>query len=226
MRLQSLSAMNRRTCCPPGSLKSPNGQPHLVVASMMRSGTHLMINLLLNNFPAFKSSPLYLNLDMFVHQGGQLKDLDQSGGFVVKTHFPQSIECRGHEDGLKEFLGRNKILLVSRDAHEVKHSLGKFGEWGAAEVAHFAQIRQDFSHYWDHEHHGEVMRVKYADLIDDTKLPALLEALEEFTGLPRSSKMMGVVAKKKRLTILFWKAATRLLGHLSPRINTGIKLGK
>jgi hypothetical protein len=193
---------------------------------MMRSGTHLLINLLLNNFPAFKSSPLYLNLDMFVHQGGHLKELDHSGGFVVKTHFPQSVECRGHEDGLKEFLGRNKVLLVYRNPHEIKRSLGKFGEWGAAEVSKFAQIQADFSNYWDHEHQGEVMRVKYADLIDETKLPSLIEALQTFTGLPRNSKIVGVVAKKKRLTILFWKAATRLFGHLSPRINTGIKLGK
>jgi hypothetical protein len=222
MRLKFLSAMNRLTCCPPGSLKAHNGQKHLVVASMMRSGTHLLIDLLLNNFPAYKCSPLYLNLDMFVNQGGKIPELDGSGGFVVKTHFPQSIECQGHEEALSQFLGQNKVILVSREANEIKRSLGKFGEWGAAEVARFDQIHEDFFRYWDHQHKGEVMRVNYADLIHESRLPALLEEIEAFTALKKSSKLIGVVPKHKRLT----KTTTRLLGHLSPRISTGIKLGK
>jgi hypothetical protein len=163
---------------------------------------------------------------MFVHLGGKIDELDHSGGFVVKTHFPQSVECRGHEEGLTQFLGQNKVILVTRDANDIRSSLSRFGDWGASEVAHFDQIQEDFFRYWDHEHQGDVMRVKYSDLIDESRLPSLLEALEAFTGLKKRAKLMGVVPKNNRLTILFWKMTTRLFGHLSPRINTGIKLGK
>ncbi len=63
-----------------------NGTPHVVVAAQMRSGTHLLIDLILNNFPVYRESPLYLDLERY-----RLSDLETSRipdlrGLVIKTH--------------------------------------------------------------------------------------------------------------------------------------------
>jgi hypothetical protein len=218
--------MNRRTCSPPASLKQPNGLPHLVVASMMRSGTHIAIDLLLNNFSQYKGSPLYVNLDMVLHFGGKMDDLSKSGGSVIKTHFPQAIECRGHKAEISNFLTQQKVILVTRDPQQIKQSLRNFGEWGAEEALKFDPLHQEFENYWLNEHKGEVMRVDYMDLIQPDKVPEILRKIESFSGLEKNAKFIGVICKKKRVTIFLCKALTRVFGRFAPRINTGIKLGK
>lgn len=192
----------------------------------MRSGTHIMIDLILNNFAMYKGSPLYINLDMVLHFGAKVHDVTQAGGSVIKTHFPQSIECRGHETEIREFLHQQKVILVTREMNAIKKSLKRFGEWGANESTKFDQIHTEFDDYWNNEHKGSVLRVDYADLIQAEKVPGILREIERFTGLTKNSHLIGVIKKEKRFAILLWKALTRLLGCFSPRINTGIQLGK
>ena len=46
--------------CPPGLLRnSKNDLPNLVVATFPRCGTHLLIDLILNNFSLYRQNPLY-----------------------------------------------------------------------------------------------------------------------------------------------------------------------
>jgi hypothetical protein len=225
-RFKFYTAMNRRTCSPPGPLKQSNGLPHLVVASMMRSGTHLLIDLILNNFSVYKGSPLYINLEMVLQFGGNIADVTTAGGSVVKTHFPQAMECIGREAIISDFLQKQKVILVTRDPLQIKRSLQNFGQWGAEEVTKFDQIHREFQDYWMNTHQGDILRLDFADLIQPEKLPELLRKIEEFTGLSKNAKCIGATNKNKRYTILFHKALTRLFGRFAPHINTGIKLGK
>jgi hypothetical protein len=192
---------------------------------MMRSGTHLLIDLLLNNFAVLKKSPLYVNLDMFVHSGQRIAQLYDAGGYVIKTHFPQSIECRGNEEVLQEFLRHNKVILVVRNVDQIKKSMQNFGAWGKAEAENLEQSCALFERYWDEIHTGNVMRLQYADLIQPQKLPQLLEQIEAFTGLTKNNRTVGVIPKECRWKIFIGKMLTRLLGRRAPRIVTGIKLG-
>ena len=224
-KFTAFGAMNRRTCCPPGKLKKENQTPHLVVASMMRSGTHLAINMILNNFLVYKGTPLYVNLEMLLHTGGNLEELSRAGGSVVKTHFPQSIECRGHEQEISQFLRREKVILVTRNPQQIKLSLQNFGQWGAGESLKFDEIQREFEDYWMRAHADDVLSLDYADLIQTEKLPDLLRQIEEFTGLTRNPKSVSVIDKNRRFTTLLSKALTRVFGRFAPYINTGIKLG-
>jgi hypothetical protein len=187
---------------------------------MMRSGTHILIDLLLNNFAVLKKSPLYVNLDMFVHSGQRIAPLDDARGAVIKTHFPQTIECRGNEEVMQDFLKRNKVILVVRDQDQIRKSLQNFGAWGKAEVNNFEQSSALFKRYWDETHTGNVMRLQYADLIQPQKLPQLLEQIEAFTGLTKNSRTVGVIPKEYRWSIFIGKILTRLLGRRAPRIYT------
>ncbi len=191
---------------------------------MMRSGTHLVINVILNNFQRYKKSPLYVNLDMFLHLGGNIDKLSSSGGSVVKTHFPQAIECRGHETEIMQFLKKQKVILVRRDPQEVKRSLKNFGEWGAKEVSKFDQLQKEFDDYWQTQE--GVLILNYADLIQLDRLAEIIKQIEQFTGIVSNQKIKLPLAKNKRFGILFSKAMTRLLGRYAPYVNTGIKLGR
>jgi DNA-directed RNA polymerase subunit N (RpoN/RPB10) len=135
---------NSQTCCPPGKLPIANHVPHVVVASMMRSGTHMAINLLLNNFPMYRHTPLYVNLDRYIEQGRSVSDLEKAGGSVIKSHFPQAQERIGHEAEFEDFFSNNKIILVTRDSVQIKKSLSNFGLWGRDESSHFEEHEERF----------------------------------------------------------------------------------
>ena len=221
----AFGAVNCRTCCPPGKLKKENQTPHLIVASMMRSGTHLAINMILNNFLVYKGTPLYINLEMFLYTGGSLEELSRAGGSIVKTHFPQAIECQGHEQEISEFLRKEKVILITRNPPQIKRSLQNFGQWGTGESLKFDEIQREFEGYWMRAYTGDVLSLDYADLIQSEKLPDLLRQIEEFTGLTRNPKSVSIINKNRRYTILLSKALTRVFGRFAPHINTGIKLG-
>lgn len=78
---------NRRCVAPPGELRPGSGKP-VIVSSIMRSGTHLLIDLLLNNFPAYRRMPLYVDLDHALASGLTAADLLHGGCYVMKSHHP------------------------------------------------------------------------------------------------------------------------------------------
>ena len=50
---------------------------------MMRSGTHLLIDLILNNFAALRTSPLYIDADRFLRESGSSKELLFQIGYTL-----------------------------------------------------------------------------------------------------------------------------------------------
>jgi hypothetical protein len=224
MWLKLLGPANKRMTCPPGALPEPNDLSHVVVASMMRSGTHIMINLLLNNFRNYRHTPLYINLDYYFHRGMAVADLENAGGSIIKTHYPQSKECEGLEPQFESFLQSQKVILVSRNHDQVRASLKRFGSWGREEAKKFSEIVERFDGYWDKNQ--DCLRVDYDDLINPQKVIGVAEKISEFLELPLTRNVVGPRNKNHRLRILIDKGLTRLFGQYVPRINTGIRLTK
>lgn len=182
-----------------------------------------MINMILNNFPNYKHNPLYVNVDEYVSKGLPLSELEEAGGSVVKTHYPQSAESKGHEEKIEKLLEKSKVILVRRNPLQVKQSLAKFGEWGKNEVVNFDKQVDAFDRYWDSQ--KNVLLLNYDDLISPSKFDLITRKLAEFLEIPLPERVAGPRPKKQRLRIFLDKALTRLLGARAPRINTGIKLG-
>ncbi|MCP4614316.1 MAG: sulfotransferase domain-containing protein [Planctomycetes bacterium] len=110
-------------------------KPYVVVASHRRSGTHLTIDTITNNFPIFYSErgkyPLVLD-----HLSGYIKtnlNLDEvkakleSGPTVLKTHSHGKIrDFFQIKNDFKEFsdiLNKSRIIYVYRDGRDVLTSL-------------------------------------------------------------------------------------------------------
>jgi hypothetical protein len=45
---------NPRVVCPPGTVTA-QGRPNIIVATPMRSGTHILSDMILNNIPAYQN---------------------------------------------------------------------------------------------------------------------------------------------------------------------------
>ena len=218
-----LNPTNHITCCPPGKLQSPNELQHVVVASMMRSGTHIVIDIILNNFVSLRKQPLYVNLDTYLNQGGDINMLDESGGTLVKTHYPQTSISLANNSDLGIFLQKCKVILVKRASDQMKKSLANFGELGKKELASFDESFVRHTTYW--RSHSNYLTLHYDDLIDANKLEEIIVSISNFLELPIPAHLRGPRCKDQRWRIKFDKALTRLLGPLAPRINTGIGLG-
>jgi hypothetical protein len=131
----------------------------LVVASHMRSGTHLTIDLLRRNAPAV--SARYLNLDRLMEGHGEPlalaafeRELARRGSTpVLKTHtpaapgwFPGSDERSARA---AELLARSRLVYVVRDGRDVLVSLFHYMRRYSQRVRgqsfeHFLRDRDDF----------------------------------------------------------------------------------
>src|SRR5262245_46905598 len=79
----------RSTTCPPAPLVSGHG-PLIIVASLMRSGTHLLLDSFFNNFPELRRVPLFVDFDAYQRAGLPVGPLQSVQGIIVKTHYPET----------------------------------------------------------------------------------------------------------------------------------------
>src|SRR4051812_42875729 len=79
----------RKTTAPPAVLPSADG-PLIIVASMMRSGTHLLLDSMFNNFPPLRRTPLFVDFDSYERQALPVDPLRSLRGAVIKTHYPET----------------------------------------------------------------------------------------------------------------------------------------
>lgn len=203
--------------CPPGIPGAANGTPHVVVAAQMRSGTHLLIDLILNNFPVYRESPLYLDLERY-----RLSDLETSRipdlrGLVIKTHCPHASDRLEAARDIEPLTRRYPVVMPVRDRHEVVRSMQRFGEWGAAQS--MDPHIDAFERYW-----ADVPKLSlpFRKLLDPEALPEVVRALEQHLGTPAIASPVGPRPVTQRRRILLDKSLTRLLGARAPRINTTI----
>ena len=109
---------NRRVVCPPGR-PEVHGRPNIVVATPKRCGTHVLIDTILNNMPAYRNRPLYIDLD----KAWKRRDLDEKlfgridprAGYVLKTHLPIDVPGATDNARILALLDAAVVLTVHRD---------------------------------------------------------------------------------------------------------------
>ncbi len=184
----------------------------------------MVINLIANNFEAYRKTPIYVNLDAYVDHGRDLDDLEMAGGSIIKTHFPQSHECDNHHENIMKFLMNKKVIICQRDPEGIRNSMRNFGSWGRQEVNHFDEHFVQFRNVWDNFPNS--IRVTFEEMVDPSGFSRLVDRIAEFLDQPIPQNPLGPRPKCKRISVLQDKALTRLLGGRAPRINTGIRLGQ
>ncbi|WP_221030576.1 hypothetical protein [Actomonas aquatica] len=212
-----LPPINRRCVTPPGELRPRPGRP-ILVASLMRSGTHLAIDLILNNFAAYRHNPLYLDLDGYLLDGRAREPLLACGAYVAKTHHPHRPVPADQLEALRRFAATAVVVTPVREAEAVSRSLASFGESETvAEVAAMQAQAQAFWAEWD------PVAVDFAELTDWAGSAGFLARLAERAGVPVPARVVENPPRSATGQVLWAKLWTRLLGSRAARINTTIQ---
>jgi len=209
------------TVAPPGKLKTTrDGAAIVLVPSIMRSGTHLLIDSILNNISVYRRRPLYIDLDQYVISGLDPNDILLAGPYVVKTHFPQ-VQVPGLSEAVRLIASRSRILIPRRNPDSIiKSSLLFDADLSAESInAAFAQ----FDGFWlQYEH----MDVQFERLTHRDRYHALMHEISRFIGSDARKSLIFPPAKNEKMKVYLIKAMTRLIGKYSPVVNTTISFSK
>lgn len=182
----------------------------------MRSGTHILIDLILNNLPSYRIRPLYIDLDQYLWAGMDIQALRQLKGAVIKTHYPQ-VNPPNFEAAIDALDLNSIVISPQRKYDDIAWSLQKF--WKDENVFSNKDA-QAFREYWDK--YTPVI-VPFEDMLQPKKATEMLVNLGALTNCQPKKKIIFPPAKE---TPLLWvylcKLLTRLLGKNSPVINTTI----
>ncbi|WGL15251.1 hypothetical protein PVT68_10760 [Microbulbifer bruguierae] len=219
-----LSFKNPRVVCPPGNLPSVEGKP-IIVASVMRSGTHLAIDLLLNNFQSIPKTPLYVDGDQYfrseVNRTGYLSEGVKIGKCVLKTHYPQRLPA-GKREIFQRLASESHVIVLRRPIEETYRSLSA---WGVSiEYPQYLDIVSDFYSFWE-EAAPHRIEIDFSQLTNKKRFEDLVRRIESETGIVSRKKIKYPINPKHVGKIALTKFATRLMGKYAPTINTGIRTG-
>jgi len=188
----------------------------------MRSGTHLTMDLLLNNLPGYRQNPLFIDYDTYVYEGFSPSALLGTGSTIIKTHIIQR-PFTATSAGILHQLGRRGLVIIpERDPAKIMASMSRFG-YRASEAGILLQHTRQLE-FWES---FDPMVVPFDDVLDPQKSAVLLRRVRERLGLPAApSGQFPVVAGSSRPLNLWRKLRTRLQGAAAPAINTtvGFKL--
>ena len=219
-----LSFKNPRVVCPPGIIPTETGKP-IIVASIMRSGTHLAIDLLLNNFPELARKPLYVDSDQFFRCAENRKNFilgeKRFGACVLKTHYPEWLP-EEKESVFRRLANESHVIVLRRPIEDTYKSLSS---WGIAkDFGRYRKSVDEFYHFWQ-EAAPHRIEITFSELTDRNSFEALVPKIaNEFNICSRRSIRYPVNPRKVGRMVIT-KLATRLLGKYSPVINTGIRSG-
>lgn len=215
---------NRRTCVPPG-VPIKNGRKNILVATGTRSGTHLLIDLLLNNLPEYRRSPLYVDLDSWGLYGrGQPLDL-AGAGYIIKTHYPSS-RSYVREHWIRNLAEESVLVTVHRPIEQIRKSLER---WIAAEPnlgeikRHLDGLEQEiheFTAFWSE---FTPYRIEFKQLFDEIAAAKIVSDLARLTDCEIRPLAGAAVPLRDKRSVYVNKALTRLLGRYAPRIDTTIR---
>lgn len=212
----------RRTVCPPGKLtKSADALPLVVVASFPRSGTHLLIDLILNNFARYRRAPLYVNLDEYILQGWDVDDLIRKGGYLVKTHFPEPNFAGTNREAYEKVFANAILLAPRRDEQEIFRSYQQMHDAKRKE-----NVEVDHAAFWEYWGTKHANIYPFELLIDPAQTLDIVLDLEARLGLNRNPQLIGPPNKSRRLAIYCRKLATRVLGNWLTVVNTTVGFGR
>ncbi len=217
-----LPFMNPRVVCPPGT-PAHNGRPNIVVATPMRSGTHLMIDLLLNNISEYKVKPLYIDLDQCYKQSGSQRDLvagiESDAGQILKTHLPIGLDPAAESDpGLLRLIDTATVVTVRRDREAVMSSLARWSRTTEELCRH----EHDYDAFWKFWTGRATLALEFEALFDGDAIASTLEHIATITGTRARGAARLPPQSRERKRIYINKGLTRLVGRHAPRIDTTI----
>jgi hypothetical protein len=214
---------NRRVVCPPGR-PGIHGRPNIVVATPKRCGTHVLIDTILNNMPAYRNRPLYIDLD----KAWKRRDLDEKlfgqiapyAGYVLKTHLP--IDAPGAVDSARilTLLEAAVVLTVHRDVDAMVRSMQR---WLCRDDDAVAQtVLADSEAFWSFWQDRPRIDLEFEDLFRADRMTAVLADLSVRTGVDCIDQYISPPYAGRPGRILINKSMTRLIGRRAPRIDTSI----
>lgn len=205
------------TCSPPARIRPREGVP-ILVPSLKRSGTHLLIDTVLNHFPPYRQRPLYIDFDRYALQHKPMDRVISCGAYVIKTHYPQQALPAEAEAALATLAERSVILQPTRDDAAVFRSLQRF-EAGTTEAS-FAEESERFRRFWSAY---PLHVIAFQEMTDPASFPAVVRNIEEITGLAAVDERYPPPDTAEIGKVLRMKLLTRLLGPRAPVVNTTIQ---
>ena len=211
---------NHKLMSPPGAIPSGAGVP-ILVRSKMRSGTHLLIDLLLNNFPQLRTNSLYVELDHAFHVGIEAKQFEGLGQCLCKTHYA-GLENQQLRKEIVEMVADQAIILETyREPTAIENSLKRFiTNPESLEIA--INEARGFDSYWA-KYDGHM--IDFTDLVSPEGNKRVIADVAKITGLKPVKKHVYNRPKSDAKLVLRDKLLTRLFGGRMKRVNTTIHFG-
>lgn len=226
---------NPRVVAPPGAIRPGPGRP-IIVATVQRTGTHVLMDLVLNNLAPYRRRPLYIDADRFLgplDAESALAAAEQviaGGSYVVQTHHP-ALKARPHlDEAIRRIAAAGVVVTTRRDVDDAHRSLTQFvaGRDHAMDPAAIesAQVLADemrrHAAFWQ----GRVAAtVDFVDLFDPVASAALMARIAEIVGVEPRRRHRPAPPKSHRRRVLLAKALTRIAGRHSPVLNTTVGFG-
>ena len=201
----------RHTTCPPAPLVSREG-PVIIVASIMRSGTHLLLDSIINNIPALRRTPLFIDFDAYARRALPPGPLGDVHGTIIKTHYPHTALADPYAATLARLASRAIILAPCREPEAVRRSLAKWGQIHSA--AEFAEIKNRFDAFW---RPFDPVKVDFQTLLEARGIESLMREVAKRGGFQLSGRKQPVMPATSRLKVYCDKILTRILGQRAPR---------
>lgn len=216
-----LPFLNPRVVCPPG-VPASNGRQNILIATPMRSGTHLMMDLVLNNIHAYRTRPLYIDLDQchrLTRRGTAdlLSAITPDAGQIIKTHHP--VESSGRTDpALLRIIEAALVVTVHRDRDAVLRSLARWDR----EPEELDRHRRDYDVFWEFWTDRPRIALEFDMLTDPDLMSPVLQQIAALTSTHLRSHLVLPPPPHRKVQIYGNKALTRILGRHAPRIDTTI----
>lgn len=205
---------NTRCISPPGRITEGKGKP-IIVSSLMRTGTHLLIDLILNNFSSYRRAPLYIDLDQYVNSKLPADSLFSCGSYVIKSHYPQS---KAAETIIDRLAADSFVIQPERELKDVYRSSLNFGYQRTYEE--LQEEKAEFNKFWGR---FNVLSIGFDEITNTEKVPSIINRIADFSGAKPSGKTVFPLGRNEVNKVLLLKLATRILGRHSPYINTTIQ---
>ncbi len=213
---------NPRVVCPPGT-PAKNGRMNVVVATPMRSGTHLMLDLLLNNVAAYRTRPLYIDLDQCRKQSSADRNLvgeiGSDAGQLIKTHLPIGVDAQASTDAdVLRVIDSALVVTVRRNPSAVLKSLARAGHT----PDQLRQHEDEFDRFWEFWEPRSTMAIDFESLFDGEAAAGILRRIASTTDTSTQARLVLPTPQRRRRRIYANKAVTRLVGQHAPRVDTTI----
>lgn len=196
-----LPFQNPRVVAPPGTIL-PNGRPNVIIATPKRSGTHLAIDMIVNNNPHYRRKPIYVDLDMLAKRRNLdcLERLTGTSGYVVKTHFPIGVHNAEEMRLRVEAVAENAVIVtIRRTADDIIRSLDRWNETEDSE-----SVLENLRQFWAFWETRATLQMEFTELFQPKGVQKLLSVcpdwdVQDALRFPRPATSRGLIYVNKAI---------------------------